>query len=126
MLRVIDAKWMDHIDSMDQLKKGIVLKAYGNQDPVIAYKKAGFEMFEEMTAKCRRRPCSSCARKYRKRAQARGSEVEYVETAVTTRGVVNSPVVNSSRTVGRNELCPCGSGKKYKNCCLGKDLENKR
>lgn len=51
MLRVIDAKWMDHIDSMDQLKKGIVLKAYGNQDPVIAYKKAGFEMFEEMTAK---------------------------------------------------------------------------
>ncbi|MFR1565850.1 MAG: preprotein translocase subunit SecA [Christensenellales bacterium] len=127
MLRVIDAKWMDHIDSMDQLKKGIVLKAYGNQDPVIAYKKAGFEMFEEMTAKMQEETVALLVHVNIENAPKREAQkVEYVENRGNNARVVNSPVVNSSRTVGRNELCPCGSGKKYKNCCLGKDLENKR
>ncbi len=127
MLRVIDAKWMDHIDSMDQLKKGIVLKAYGNQDPVIAYKKAGFEMFEEMTAKMQEETVALLVHvNIQAPPKREAQKIEFVENRGGNSRVVNSPVVNSTRTVGRNELCPCGSGKKYKNCCLGKDLAEKR
>jgi preprotein translocase subunit SecA len=122
MLRVIDSKWMDHIDSMDQLKKGIVLKAYGNQDPVIAYKKAGYDMFEEMTAKMQEETVSLLMHVNIEHAPKR--EAQKVEM-VTNRGqVVQEVQATEKKTVGRNDPCPCGSGKKYKNCCLGKDGNN--
>ena len=107
---------------MDQLKKSIVLKAYGNQDPVIAYKKAGFDLFEEMIAKMQEETVMFLVRVNIENAPKREQrKVEYVENRGNNARVVNTPVVETVRTVGRNELCPCGSGKKYKNCCLGKD-----
>ncbi|MDR0425566.1 MAG: preprotein translocase subunit SecA [Clostridiales bacterium] len=123
LLRVIDAKWMDHIDAMDQLKKGIVLKAYANQDPVMAYKSAGFEMFDEMVDKINEETVALLMHVNIERVPQREQQkVEYIENRGNQR-VVQSPVAASARTVGRNELCPCGSGKKYKNCCLPKDIE---
>lgn len=123
MLRVIDSKWMDHIDSMDQLRKGIVLKAYGNQDPVAAYKKAGLEMFEEMTAKMEEEIVSLLMHVNVERAPKR--EEQKVEM-VTNRDGGATPVAKAVKagSVGRNDPCPCGSGKKYKNCCMGKDQNN--
>lgn len=123
MLRVIDSKWMDHIDSMDQLRKGIVLKAYGNQDPVAAYKKAGLEMFEEMTAKMEEEIVSLLMHVNVERAPKR--EEQKVEM-VTNRDGGAAPVAKAVKagSVGRNDPCPCGSGKKYKNCCMGKDQNN--
>ena len=120
MLRVIDSKWMDHIDSMDQLRKGIVLKAYGNQDPVAAYKKAGLEMFEDMTAKMEEEIVSLLMHVNVERAPRR--EEQKIEM-VTNRNGGASPAAKAVKagSVGRNDPCPCGSGKKYKECCMGKD-----
>lgn len=120
MLRVIDSKWMDHIDSMDQLRKGIVLKAYGNQDPVAAYKKAGLEMFENMTAKMEEEIVSLLMHVNVERAPRR--EEQKIEM-VTNRNGGAAPVAKAVKagSVGRNDPCPCGSGKKYKECCMGKD-----
>lgn len=120
MLRVIDSKWMDHIDSMDQLRKGIVLKAYGNQDPVAAYKKAGLEMFEDMTAKMEDEIVSLLMHVNVERAPRR--EEQKIEM-VTNRNGGAAPVAKAVKagSVGRNDPCPCGSGKKYKECCMGKD-----
>ena len=120
MLRVIDSKWMDHIDSMDQLRKGIVLKAYGNQDPVAAYKKAGLEMFEDMTAKMEEEIVSLLMHVNVERAPRR--EEQKIEM-VTNRNGGAAPVAKAVKagSVGRNDPCPCGSGKKYKECCMGKD-----
>ena len=128
MLRVIDSKWMDHIDAMDQLRKGIVLKAYGNQDPVIAYTKAGFEMFEDMTAKMQEEIVALLVHVNIEAPPKREAQkVEFVENRGdgNTR-VAKAPSVSQTVTVGRNDPCPCGSGKKYKNCCLAKDLQNKQ
>ena len=120
MLRVIDSKWMDHIDSMDQLRKGIVLKAYGNQDPVAAYKKAGLEMFEDMTAKMEEEIVSLLMHVNVERAPRR--EEQKIEM-VTNRNGGAAPAAKAVKagSVGRNDPCPCGSGKKYKECCMGKD-----
>lgn len=120
MLRVIDSKWMDHIDSMDQLRKGIVLKAYGNQDPVAAYKKAGLEMFEDMTAKMEEEIVSLLMHVNVERAPRR--EEQKIEM-VTNRngGAAHVAKAVKAGSVGRNDPCPCGSGKKYKECCMGKD-----
>lgn len=120
MLRVIDSKWMDHIDSMDQLRKGIVLKAYGNQDPVAAYKKAGLEMFEDMTAKMEEEIVSLLMHVNVERAPRR--EEQKIEM-VTNRNGGAAPVAKAVKagSVGRNDPCPCGSGKKYKECCMGKE-----
>ena len=120
MLRVIDSKWMDHIDSMDQLRKGIVLKAYGNQDPVAAYKKAGLEMFEDMTAKMEEEIVSLLMHVNVERAPRR--EEQKIEM-VTNRNGGAAPMAKAVKagSVGRNDPCPCGSGKKYKECCMGKD-----
>lgn len=120
MLRVIDSKWMDHIDSMDQLRKGIVLKAYGNQDPVAAYKKAGLEMFEDMTAKMEEEIVSLLMHVNVERAPRR--EEQKIEM-VTNRngGAASVAKAVKAGSVGRNDPCPCGSGKKYKECCMGKE-----
>ena len=102
MLRVVDNKWMEHIDSMDALRKGIGLRAVGQRDPVISYANEGFEMFDEMIAAIQR-------------------DIVYFVLKMEIRKEVRVkaplPVREQNKTPGRNDPCPCGSGKKYKNCC---------
>lgn len=117
LLRVVDSKWMDHIDNMDQLRQGIGLRAYGQIDPVVAYTKEGFDMFEQMNQSIQEDTV-----KYLFHIDVRKDKVEQREATdlsqVTTNKdeKVNKPIVNKDK-VGRNDPCPCGSGKKYKRCC---------
>ena len=130
MLKIVDQKWMDHIDAMDELKNGIGLRAYGQKDPVVQYRIEGFDMFDEMIANikidvvkfllnARKREDGSQAPRHES-AQITNASLE--DTAIksldgTTPKKENTPVVNNGPKVGRNDLCTCGSGKKYKNCC---------
>ncbi len=124
MLRVVDQKWMDHIDNMDALKSGIGLKAYGQQDPVIAYQKEGFEMFDEMIEHIHEDVVSMLVHvnvEYPPEPPKQQTELIESHGGDSQERSVNQPEVKpASARVGRNDPCPCGSGKKYKNCC-GKD-----
>ena len=115
-LSVLDAKWMNHIDAMDQLRKGISLRAYGQQDPILSYKQAGLEMFEEMEAAICRDTVIHCLQyPFEKIIEMQNAQVK-----MSTNGgqpVAPRTVVNTEKKIGRNDECPCGSGKKYKNCC---------
>jgi len=117
LLRVVDEKWMDNIDAMDQLRTGIGLRAYGQRDPVIEYKFEGFEMFEEMIKNIQedsvRIILNSSINK--NNAPQRERVAEPI-TASHGEEETKKPVTHSDKT-GRNDLCPCGSGKKYKKCC---------
>ena len=118
LLRAVDFRWMDHIDQMDILRKEIGLKAYGNQDPVIAYKKDGFEMFEHMNANIQSDTVSMLMHVNIEKAPEREErKVELVMSGGSENA--KAPKANQavSNKVGRNDPCPCGSGKKYKNCC---------
>ena len=117
-LKVVDNKWIDHIDAMDKLKRGISLRGYANEDPVIAYKKEGLEMFEEMTASIQEDVVSLLLKSELKKAEEPKDEKrDLVENGGASDGSrSNSPIVKTS-TIGRNDPCPCGSGKKFKNCC---------
>ncbi|MFA6982822.1 MAG: preprotein translocase subunit SecA [Sedimentibacter sp.] len=119
LLKNVDTKWMDHIDAMDQLKQGIGLRAIGNEDPVRAYQIEGFDMFEEMTAGIqedtvkmlmRVRPHEKLQRKQVARITGvSGGDADSI-------GGKPQPHVKKEKKVGRNDPCPCGSGKKYKKC----------
>ena len=118
LLRVVDTKWMDHIDDMDQLKNGIGLNAYAQRDPVIEYRLVGSDMYDEMLANI-----SNDTVKYVLGATPPADTLErsYVATPTTTShggddSIKKQPVVKKEK-VGRNDPCPCGSGKKYKKCC---------
>lgn len=117
-LKVVDNKWIDHIDAMDKLKRGISLRGYANEDPVIAYKKEGLEMFEEMTASIQEDVVSLLLKSELKKVEEPKTEKrDLVENGGANDGSrSNSPIVKTS-TIGRNDPCPCGSGKKFKNCC---------
>ena len=117
-LKVVDSKWIDHIDAMDKLKRGISLRGYANEDPVIAYKKEGLEMFEEMTASIQEDVVALLLKSELKKAEEPKEEKrELVENGGSGEAAGgNSPIIKAS-TVGRNDPCPCGSGKKFKNCC---------
>ena len=121
MLRVVDRHWMDHIDNMDALRSGIGLKAYGQQDPVLAYQKEGFDMFDAMIEKIHDDVVSTLvhANVEYQPVQPKKPEVELVENRTpASRGEQRQPEVKSkSKQTGRNDPCPCGSGKKYKHCC---------
>ena len=121
-LKVVDNKWIDHIDAMDKLKRGISLRGYANEDPVIAYKKEGLEMFEEMTASIQEDVVSLLLKSELKKVEEPKAEKrDLVENGGANDGSrSNSPIVKTS-TIGRNDPCPCGSGKKFKNCC-GRNL----
>ncbi|RSL30793.1 preprotein translocase subunit SecA [Salibacterium salarium] len=118
MLRAVDRKWMNHIDQMDQLRQGIHLRAYGQNDPLREYKFEGFNMFEEMVHSIEEEVAT-----YVIKAQVR-SNLEREEVAEgkavhgenTERDNQKRRPVRKAETVGRNEPCPCGSGKKYKHC----------
>ncbi|KGR90532.1 preprotein translocase subunit SecA [Ureibacillus massiliensis 4400831 = CIP 108448 = CCUG 49529] len=117
LLRSIDTKWIDHIDAMDQLRQGIHLRAYGQTDPLREYQKEGFAMFEEMVASIR-----EDVTKYAMKAQIRNN----LEREEVAKGQAVNPKeeaapkkkqpVRKAENIGRNDPCPCGSGKKYKNC----------
>jgi preprotein translocase subunit SecA len=147
LLRVIDSKWMDHIDAMDQLRHGIGLRAIGQQDPAAAYAQEGFDMFELMTESIKEETVMFCfnvtveTKRERKQVVPSGQEKKAEEaedfiaaatdgggagvgefggapeqTDVPDRGGRQETVKREKPKVGRNDPCPCGSGKKYKNC----------
>ena len=116
LLRSIDTKWIDHIDAMDQLRQGIHLRAYGQTDPLREYEQEGFTMFEDMLAAVR-----EDVTKYAMKAQIRNNlEREEVAKgqAVNPKeeGTKKKQPIRKKQNIGRNDPCPCGSGKKYKNC----------
>ena len=118
LLRAVDLRWMDHIDAMDQLRDGIGLRAYGQKDPVNEYKLESYDMFEEMVRLIRedtvRRLCQARIMKPQERKQvAHATQERGAEPVQEAR---RTPV-KTAKKVGRNDPCPCGSGKKYKNCC---------
>lgn len=116
LLRVIDRKWMDHIDDMDQLRQGIGLQAYGQRDPVVEYKFTGYAMFDEMAAAIREETAQALLH-VRIEQKVEREEVAKVTGTNKDRSAANRPVVKLSEKIGRNDPCPCGSGKKYKHCC---------
>jgi len=115
-LKVVDRKWMDHIDAMDQLRQGIGLRAYGQQDPVMAYRNEGYEMFQEMIRGIQEEVVSLL---YHLRVQTSMPKRERVAVplAASHGGPQKQKPVVKKDKVGRNDPCPCGSGKKYKKCC---------
>lgn len=122
LLKVVDTLWMDHIDFMEILRNEIGLRAYGNHDPVIAYKKESSEMFERMVERIREEVAMFLLN-YKVNVQRRAPIAPAVKTSdlATNAGEGSAPVKKrTSNSVGRNASCPCGSGKKYKHCCLNK------
>ena len=129
MLKVVDEKWMNHIDSMDELKNGIGLRAYGQQDPVVKYRMEGMDMFEEMVANIKvdvvkilmniRKQNGNVQRQ--EAAKITGAALEAINSVDGGKKIstpeYSQTVVNEGPKIGRNDPCPCGSGKKYKNCC---------
>ena len=112
LLQVVDSKWMDHIDAMDQLRQGIGLRAYGQEDPVRAYQIEGFDMFEEMNQSIQMDTV-----KYLYHVEApEKMKRKRVANPTDTKSEPQKPVVKGKK-IGRNDPCPCGSGKKYKKCC---------
>ena len=151
LLRVVDNLWMDQIDAMDQLKDGIGLRGIGQQDPVAAYAQEGFDMFEQMIAEIKAETVSNCysvtlqtetdrhtviqigGEKKEENvdrgilaAMQGGSGAAEEDAEIPEREFKQETVRRDRPKVGRNDPCPCGSGKKYKNCCMQKDLERER
>ena len=116
LLKVIDRKWMDHIDDMDQLRQGIGLQAYGQRDPLVEYKMAGFDMFDEMTANIQE---DTIRLLYHVKIEQK-VEREQVAKVTGTNKDDSAPAEPKKRAAAKiypNDPCPCGSGKKYKQCC---------
>ncbi len=115
LLRSVDTKWIDHIDAMEQLKHGIGLRAYGQQDPVMLYKFEGFDMFEEMIAAIRE---STLKLVFNAKLNGPAERVQVANPIKPAGdGTVAPKQAKSDEKIGRNDPCPCGSGKKYKKCC---------
>ena len=139
LLRVVDLKWMDHIDAMDALKDGIGLRAYGQKDPVVQYRIEGGEMFDEMIAQIKLEVAKfmlhieRVGQKVERKQAANITNANIDRSAIENMNMVSEsspnqppqntssekrqPIVNNGPKIGRNDPCPCGSGKKYKNCC---------
>ena len=155
MLRVVDSKWMEHLDHMDMLREGINLRAYGQRNPLVEYKIEALDMFEEMEGAIQdqiaslmyhvsiitpeqqaaaaqqeagEEPSSAQKQKLEQAIKEQRSQLsDHLKNAQASHGdevsaaeAKKKPVTNDGKKVGRNDPCPCGSGKKYKNCC-GKD-----
>ena len=127
MLKVVDEKWMNHIDSMDELKNGIGLRAYGQKDPVVQYRLEGFDMFDEMindikfdVTKILMHIRQQGKVKRQETVKITGEALEAIHSVDGGSKIgtdVDRTVRNEGPKVGRNDPCPCGSGKKYKQCC---------
>ncbi len=116
LLKVIDRKWMDHIDDMDQMRQSIGLRAYGQRDPLVEYKFAGFDMFEDMEAAIRQDTVKAMLH-IRVEQKVEREEVAKVTGTNKDDSATKAPVRRKSAKIGRNDPCPCGSGLKYKQCC---------
>lgn len=116
LLKTIDAKWMDHIDDMEQLRQGIGLQAYGQKDPLIEYKMYGYDMFGAMTNAISRDTVGTL---FRVRVEQKVEREQVAKVTGTNKDdtVVNAPKRRDEKKVYPNDPCPCGSGKKYKQCC---------
>ena len=124
MLRVVDEYWMDNIDAMDDLKQGIGLRAYGQHDPVVAYKEEGYQMFEAMIQAIKEETIRRMFLVQLRPQQEVKREKVAKETGTAAAGktqVKKQPIRTAAKKVGPNDPCPCGSGKKYKKCCMQKD-----
>ncbi|MGN0327908.1 MAG: preprotein translocase subunit SecA [Lachnospira sp.] len=117
LLKVIDRKWMDHIDDMDQLKQGIGLQAYGQKDPVVQYKMMGYEMFDDMTKAITEDTVRLLMHIQVEEKVEREQVAKVTGTNKDEGASVKGPVKRVEKKVYPNDPCPCGSGKKYKNCC---------
>ena len=115
LLKSIDRKWTDHIDDMDNLRQGIGLRSLGQRDPVVEYKFAGYDMFNDMTAAIREETDKVLFR-IKVEQKIEREEVNKVTGTNKDDTVARGPI-KKAKKIGRNDLCPCGSGKKYKNCC---------
>ena len=116
LLKVIDAKWMDHIDDMDQLRQGIGLQAYGNRDPKIEYKMLGYDMFGEMTQAITETTVRTLMH-VRIEQKAEREQVAKVTGTNKDDTALREPKKRENKKIYPNDPCPCGSGKKYKQCC---------
>ena len=126
MLRVVDEYWMDNIDAMDDLKQGIGLRAYGQHDPVVAYKEEGYQMFEAMITAIREETIRRLFLvQVRPSVEIKREKVAKETGAVGSgESIVKKQPVRVTGKAGPNDPCPCGSGKKYKKCCMQKDKMN--
>jgi len=117
LLKNVDAKWMDHIDAMDQLKAGISLRAYGQRDPIVEYRVEGFDMFDEMIRSIQHDSVKELLNVKKENLIIQRTQVAQPVTATHGGDTVKKPKKRDVEKVGRNDPCPCGSGKKYKKCC---------
>ena len=119
IMQAVDEKWMEQIDDMEQLRQGIGLQGMAGKDPVVEYKLAGFEMFNEMISTIKERVAFNMTHYIPKpKEEAVREQVAKVTGTNKDDSVKQGPKVNKAKKIGRNDLCPCGSGKKYKNCHL--------
>lgn len=119
LLHNVDMRWMDHLDAMEELKRGIYLRSYGQQDPVVAFKMESYDMFEEMNALIREGTVTTLLL-FRLKSEEdvkREQTVKITATSGADDGSDKKQPVKKGKKVGRNDPCPCGSGKKYKKCC---------
>ncbi len=116
MLRVVDEYWMDHIDAMEELKQGIHLRAYGQEDPVVAYKREGYEMFENMVAAIQEETVRRIYITRVKERVERKAVAKVTGESGASDGTVKKQPVRKTIKIGRNDPCPCGSGLKWKKC----------
>ncbi|MDP4132863.1 MAG: SEC-C metal-binding domain-containing protein, partial [Bacillota bacterium] len=114
MLQVVDRHWMQHIDDMDQLREGIGLRSYAQHDPIVEYQTVGYDMFEELISTIQDETVKYLLHV---RPTAKATERKQIATVTNEGESKEKPVVRAEKKVGRNDLCPCGSGKKYKQCC---------
>ena len=116
LLKVIDRKWMDHIDDMDQLRQGIGLQAYGQKDPLVEYKMSAYEMFDAMSAAIQE---DTLKLLYHVSMEQKVEREEVAKVTGTNKddSVQNAPQKREEKKIYPNDPCPCGSGKKYKQCC---------
>ncbi|RKI94043.1 preprotein translocase subunit SecA [Parablautia intestinalis] len=116
LLKVIDRKWMDHIDDMEQLRQGVGLQAYGQRDPLVEYKLSGYEMFDEMTQNIREETIRVL---FHVRVEQKVEREQVAKVTGTNKddSVAKGPVRRENAKIYPNDPCPCGSGKKYKQCC---------
>jgi preprotein translocase subunit SecA len=116
LLKVIDRKWMDHIDDMDQLRQGIGLQAYGQRDPLVEYKMSAYEMFDGMTANIQ---ADTVRLLFHVKVEEKVEREEVAKVTGTNKddSAARAPKKRAADKIYPNDPCPCGSGKKYKQCC---------
>ena len=116
LLKNVDREWMDHIDAMEELQKGIRLRAYGQRDPVVEYRLEGFDMFDEMLATIRENTARMMLTVQLRTQEEPKREQVAKPTSTSADGTDTNRTVHKGKKIGPNDPCPCGSGKKFKKC----------